>query len=119
MPMPFHVQWNDGLKARVHDRDKAHVHLEHRCDNGLNHYFFNLARALNLRLEKIYLFDLSPCSKFLKGINFFPKLNEDWTGLAKTPLVGLNELSSPSLQTISFKAATCIRLLHSNSRCRT
>lgn len=101
---PFHARWDDCLEAPVSELDKFSVLQKHyNVDKSCN-YLSRLINVLVSRkedLKKIYLYRCCSCSRFLKSIQDFKRLEE--LVLEKVDKVWINKLSSSSLLTISFK----------------
>lgn len=74
-----------------------------RYDERVDGYLNNVAATLNLKLRKIFLYKISTCTRFLKQIGIFQQLDE--LALMHVHAIDLDQLSSPSLQTIAFKRA--------------
>ena len=102
LPRPSHIRWHEGSNEPMNDQDKLWVINEMQYEERTTRYLLNVANALRLRLRKIYLYNLSFCSRFLKQIEKFKRLDE--LAIESTFKVILDKLISPSLRTISFKA---------------
>ena len=98
---PWQIKWNDGSNVTVKEQDKLQVINERRYP-WTNQYLFVVANALSLGLRKLYLYKLTLCSRFMKEIENFKRLDELAIEATFNSTVG-DKLTSSSLQTISFK----------------